>query len=471
MSEGVLVNDVHSELNPVMVAKIIPVDGVEAVRAAVAEARATGGAISIAGSRHAMGAQQFGTGTILLDMRGMDRVLGLDRDRGLVEVEAGIQWPALIEGLAALQPDEAEPWVIRQKQTGADELTLGGALAANVHGRGLQMQPMIADVESFTLVDAQGEVQHCSRRENVQLFRTAIGGYGLFGVICTVVLRLTRRCKVRRDVELVDGVDAALALLAERTRQGYLYGDFQFDVDDRSPEFLRRGVCACYAPVAVDTPMPAQQRELSADEWAQLAYLAHADKARAYQLYARHYAATSGQIYWSDTHQLGYYLPGYHRQVEGATHAAVRGSEVISELYVPRAELAAFMEGAAALLRQTGSSVIYGTVRLIERDDESVLAWARQAYACVIFNLHVDHDPAGLDQAERSFRGLIDLALEVGGSFYLTYHKFATRSQVERAYPQFREFLAHKAAADPEGVFESDWYRHLRGLLAGGAGG
>jgi hypothetical protein len=42
---------------------------------------------------------------------------------------------------------------------------------------------------------------------------------------------------------------------------------------------------------------------------------------------------------------------------------------------------------------------------------------------------------------------------------------------VERAYPQFREFLAHKAAADPEGVFESDWYRHLRGLLAGGAGG
>lgn len=32
-----------------------------------------------------------------------------------------------------------------------------------------------------------------------------------------------------------------------------------------------------------------------------------------------------------------------------------------------------------------------GTIRLIERDDETFLAWARQPYACVIFNLHVVH--------------------------------------------------------------------------------
>ena len=39
--------------------------------------------------------------------------------------------------------------------------------------------------------------------------------------------------------------------------------------------------------------------------------------------------------------------------------------------------------------------MIYGTVRLIERDDETVLAWAREPWACIIFNLHVDHTPAG----------------------------------------------------------------------------
>ena len=34
---------------------------------------------------------------------------------------------------------------IVQKQTGADRLTIGGALAANIHGRGLRLQPFVAD--------------------------------------------------------------------------------------------------------------------------------------------------------------------------------------------------------------------------------------------------------------------------------------------------------------------------------------
>ena len=42
----------------------------------------------------------------------------------------------------------------------------------------------------------------------------------------------------------------------------------------------------------------------------------------------------------------------------------------------------------------------------------------------------------------------------------------ATRDQVLRAYPQFPEFLARKRAYDPGEVFQSDWYRHHRELLA-----
>ena len=52
--------------------------------------------------------------------------------------------------------------------------------------------------------------------------------------------------------------------------------------------------------------------------------------------------------------------------------------------------------------------MIYGTVRLIERDDESFLAWAREPYACVIFNLHVEHTPEGSSTRRDAFRALID---------------------------------------------------------------
>ena len=71
-------------------------------------------------------------------------------------------------------------------------------------------KPIIADVESFTLLDADGRELNCSRSENSELFRLAIGGYGLFGVITSLRLRLVRRQKVERivDVRLGSKADA-----------------------------------------------------------------------------------------------------------------------------------------------------------------------------------------------------------------------------------------------------------------------
>jgi len=63
--------------------------------------------------------------------------------------------------------------------------------------------------------------------------------------------------------------------------------------------------------------------------------------------------------------------------------------------------------------------------------------------------------------AELAFRRLIDLALERGGSFHLTYHRWATARQLLAAYPQLPAFLDAKRAHDPDGLFQSDWYRWL----------
>jgi hypothetical protein len=68
-------------------------------------------------------------------------------------------------------------------------------------------------------------------------------------------------------------------------------------------------------------------------------------------------------------------------------------------------------------------------------------------------------------RAADAFRGLIDLAIVRSGSYYLTYHRWATRNQLETCYPKFGDFLAHKAERDPTELFQSDWYRHQRALL------
>jgi FAD/FMN-containing dehydrogenase len=453
------VNDAHSQLNRTRVAGITRPEDPEAIQQLLRR----GHTISICGGRHAMGGQQFGTDNRLVDTGSLDKVLQFDRKNGLLEVEAGIQWPAVLKFLEANQANEDKPWGFAQKQTGADKLALGGALSANAHGRGLQFQPFVQDVESLRLINAEGDIVNCSRTSNTELFRHVIGGYGLFGLVYSLKLRLVPRQKLKRQVEIIHVRDL-LPRLNQQLKTGALYGDFQFNIDSTNPNFLQEGVFSSYVPVPMGTPIPENQRKLPAGAWKQLIHLAHKEKAGAYEMYTRHYKGTHGQVYWSDAHQMSWYEEGYHKALEQKT-GLKKGTEMISEVYVPREELAGFLASTANEFRKRHTDVIYGTVRFIHKDETTALPWAKQDYACIVLNLHVDHDPAGLAKAENDFRKLIDLALERDGSFFLTYHRWATRQQIETAYPTFRDFLAKKKQWDPDERFQSDWYRHHRDLL------
>jgi FAD/FMN-containing dehydrogenase len=387
-----------------------------------------------------------------------------DRGRALLEVEAGITWPDVIRGYLALQRGPGTAYGIRQKQTGADRLTLGGAVAANIHGRGLTARPFVDDIEALEVVTATGEITRCSREDNADLFRHVVGGYGLFGVVTAVTLRLVPRLKVQRCVarlnieELLDSFDAHIAA-------GHLYGDFQFATAADSADFLRTGVLSSYRPVDTDRAMPQDQLRLSQRDWNELLTLSHIDKSSAFHKFTEFYLATHGQMYWSDTHQLNLYLEDYHGALDHRLGAAVRGSEMITELFVPRAQLLAFMNDVRSDFRMHGVDFIYGTIRLIEAEDDTALPWARDSWACVIFNLHVDHRPEDIGRAAAHFRRLIDHALRYQGSYFLTYHRFAQREQLRAAHPGIDEFLAAKRRLDPVEVFQSDWYRAMRELL------
>ncbi len=460
---GVWLNDVHSQLNRTRVRELLRPRNRDELLDIVRSAARRNLPISVSGCRHSMGGQQFATDSICLDSRSLARVISFDRERGLIEAEAGMQWPQLIRAYLDAQAGSETAWGIAQKQTGADTFTLGGSLSSNVHGRGLKMKPLISNVESFTLINAEGKSVRCSRDENSELFKLAIGGYGLFGLIGSVTLRLVLRQKLRRVVEIIHA-DELAQRFQERIAANFLYGDFQFSIDEKSPDFMRVGVFSCYEPLSGGEPVTAE-RKLRNDDWLDLLRLAYTDRAKAFARYAEYYRSTNGQTYWSDTNQLSAYLPDYAKRLRQQI-GGEESSLIITEIYVTRASLSDFMTQAAELLRANGTLVIYGTVRVIEKDDESFLAWAKEPYACVIFNLLTPHTEAGIKLSANSFRGLIDLAIARGGSYYLTYHRFAGREQVTAGYPQFEKFLEVKRQHDPAERFQSDWYRHYRAMFS-----
>ena len=221
-------------------------------------------------------------------------------------------------------------------------------MSCNAHGRGLNLKPIVDQVEYFDLVDDRWET--CARARATQhpdLFRLAIGGYGLFGVITRVRLRLRPRVKVRRVVALArDRHDHGAA-----SRNGSGTATCTATTSSRPTptrdSFLRRGVFSCYQPVPADTPLTEHPTRFNPEDWARLTFYSHKYKRRAFEVYSSRYLKTSGQIYWADWQLSAAYVDNYHADLDRALHAKAKGTEMITEIYVPRSRLAAFMDGGA----------------------------------------------------------------------------------------------------------------------------
>ena len=119
--------------------------------------------------------------------QGMDRILEVDPDRGLVLCEAGVTNQDLFE---FLERPELQAWTL-PIPGGTGHVTVGGASAGDIHGKNHPAQGSYGNhVQAMQVLTASGHKVWCSEDENRDLFRATLGGMGLTGFICKVRLQL-----------------------------------------------------------------------------------------------------------------------------------------------------------------------------------------------------------------------------------------------------------------------------------------
>ena len=122
----------------------------------------------------------------LIDMRRMNGILDLDPETGVLEAEAGAMLGDIIAHAA---PHGFFPAVV----PGTQFVTLGGAIANDVHGKNHHLRGTFGrHVEALTLLRSGGRLLRCSGVENPELFAATIGGMGLTGLILSASIRLMR---------------------------------------------------------------------------------------------------------------------------------------------------------------------------------------------------------------------------------------------------------------------------------------
>ena len=135
------------------------------------------------GNGRAYGDSAIGSATTL-DMRGMNRMISFDDTDGVLVAEAGVLLGDVID---AFLPRGWFPYVT----PGTKFVSLGGAIAADVHGKNHHCDGSFgAFVDWVDVMDADGHLMRASRSENADLFGWTVGGMGLTGVILRAAIRL-----------------------------------------------------------------------------------------------------------------------------------------------------------------------------------------------------------------------------------------------------------------------------------------
>ena len=439
--------DDASRLNRTRIMEVVdvPADPAAAeaqLRDLLRRARAERLPVAIAGAKHTMGGHTIAPDGVVVNMLPFNR-MELDEARNTLHVGAGARWSAVIPYLDARGRSVA----VMQSN---NDFSVGGSLGANCHGWQVDRPPIASTVESFRLMTADGTVRRCSRTENAELFSLVLGGYGLFGIVLDVELRVVPNARYRAAAEVLP-----TARYAERFRArvdadtGMAYGRLCVAP---GPDFLREAILTTFHPAPGDVPPLAgvgytglrrevYRAQLGSPAGRQLRWKAE----RAFGERVRDTAVSRNQL--------------LNEPAEVYQERNADRTDVLHEYFVPYAQVESFLERARAILPRHAVELMNVTVRNVLTDDDAFLRYADQDLFAFVLLFNQPRAPDAEPIMAACTRELIDAALDCGGRYYLPYRLHATPAQFRRAYPQATTFFAKQRQYDPDGLFQNQFSR------------
>ena len=418
--------------------------------------------ISVAGARHSMGGHTLINDGLTVDMSGeafrhIERV-NIVEGLATVRVGAGATWHEL---LAAL---DREGWSIAVMQSN-DDFSIGGSISVNCHGWQPGSPPIADTVQTLTLLKADGSIVEChrDRESDRELFSAVCGGYGLFGIILQVELRVVpnQLYKAQEFAATAGNYTERYDSLVARSDQpiGLAYG--RVSVAPGS-WFLRDARIIRFVPVAAKTERPKNTIRENDGE---------------FSLRPSEIALARAVFRGSADSSVGKFTRWTIERLHGQTHRILSRNgilqtpsdwfgnrdpnyvEILHEYFVPLNRLADFLTQARSVLeKKKTADLLNVTIRKVKQDDVTTLAYAREDVFGLVMLFRYPATPQADENMARTTRELIATALDCHGSYYLPYRPHATLDQFRQAYPSYEQFYNLKHKYDPDEVFENLFY-------------
>ncbi len=453
--KGGTVNDA-SCLNKTSVYGVVQVASVEDIKNALEYAKENKLKITSAGQRHSMGGQSFIKDGLVLDMRNFDQ-MKLDKEHQTINVQSGATWAKVQEFL------DKEGLSVKAMQS-INIFTVGGTLSVNAHGVAHNPGQVAPTVRQMRIMKADGSIVTASPTQNAELFRHVLGGYGLFGVIVDVDLEVVPNEVYSWKTTSMD-YKQFTNFYKENIENNNNLGLMYARISVSPTNYLTQTLVHTFEKTDWSEPIPALEpahltwfsrlvinfsKTGSFGKWVR--WVLEKDIApRLHACVSRNKAMAQDIVCDVSRNQEMYDSMGYLKN-------KLSDTDILQEYFIPEQKMTEFIDGLRSTVKENGANLLNVTIRIVHKDMVTALPYAKDdRFAFVLyFNQKLNEKESKILQ--KTTTDLIDIAEDLGGTFYLPYQLYYSQEQLHKAYPEIDTFFETKKKYDPEEIFVNTWY-------------
>jgi FAD/FMN-containing dehydrogenase len=410
------------------------------------------------GSGYGDAALNAGSGVILHERLG--RLLDFDPDTGVLTAEGGACFADILKVFLP------RGWFL-PVTPGTKFVSVGGAIAADVHGKNHHSDGSIGRyLLDFELLAGTGEILHCSRGQNADVFFATLGGMGLTGAIVSARLQLRRVDSgyVNVRYQRARDLDEALGLFASGD-QNHRFSVAWIDCLSSGKSFgrsvLMRGDHAPAAGLtgrAADAPLAPRAKRRPGVPFFMPPFVLNPWSVKVFNalFYRRHHDRDAVVDYDSYFYPLDS-VPHWNRFYG-------RRGYLQYQVVVPHASARAGLVQLLERLIASRRASFLAVLKAMGAESGGLLSFPTPGYT-----LALDLPYTGPDVLE-FLRGLDEVVLDHGGRVYLAKDTCMKPASFERMYPAVGRFREIKSRIDPHNRFASSQSKRL-GIVAPAAGG
>jgi decaprenylphospho-beta-D-ribofuranose 2-oxidase len=402
---------------------------------------------------------------VVLNLKGMDRILDWSPESGRIVAEPGA---TLGDLLFKAMPFN---WTVNACPGGAG-VTVGGAIANNIHGKDSWQTGNFGDsVVSVKLLIASGEILTIDRAEDRQLMEAVVAGMGLLGIIVEATLQLGKVpspfievlfTPVKNTHGMIEHIEEARGKFDSFT--GWA------DAFAKGPA-LGRGCVSSARWVDVPTVMSEERLAKSLEAptkvfnlfpqdptWFVLNKIFHPSlmglanyfQYQAFRASHALFSSKTPQMLFTEYNFLFNRLPGWPKLFRPYGY-------IEFQPMIPRECGVEAIEKIFKMCQHHGFPSLMCGIKAHKKDDY-IFSYSGDGYS---IGIDIFFKARDRDRIRRLGRELFEYVLDCGGTTYLAKDLLVPRDLFERMYPRYIEFLEVKGRLDPSCLFRSDMYRRL----------